>query len=279
MALALLANSRKTKEVNKVVLLPVKEICANRSQPRKYFDPEGLQELCHSIVASGLLQPVTVRKHPQGQGYELIAGERRTMAFKMLGREHIPAIVEEYTDEESAVLALIENLQRRDLNCFEEAAGIEKLMRQLSLTQQQISQRLGKAQSTVANKLRLLKFTPEIQELILEHSLTERHARAMLKIPDEERQRQAVEYIAKNGLTVEQTELFVERLLEIPAEKQPTRIFLVKDVRMFVNSINRAVDMMKRAGIAVDAEKHENSEYLEYTLRVPKAMAYCKKGS
>lgn len=266
--------SKRNREVNKVVLLPVDEIRSNRSQPRKHFDSDALQELCRSIITSGLLQPVTVRRHPEGKGYELIAGERRTMAFRILGRDHIPAIVEEYNDEQSAVLALIENLQRKDLNYFEEAAGIERLMQQLSITQLQVSQRLGKAQSTIANKLRLLKFSPKIQDMLLQSGLTERHARALLKIPDEERQQRAVDHIAGNMLNVEQTERYVEKLLKEAQPIAPSRIFVVKDMRLFLNTINRAVETMKSAGIVVDTVRREDEQYFEYILKVPKTSIY-----
>lgn len=274
--MALSFMSKKNREINKVVLLPLSEITSNPNQPRKHFDPDALQELSRSIIANGLLQPVTVRRLESGR-YELIAGERRTLAFRSLGREHIPAIVEEYSDQQSAVLALIENLQRKDLNYFEEAVGIAQLMDLLELTQQQISVRLGKAQSTVANKLRLLRYPVPLQQTMLEAGLTERHARALLKIEELPKLEAAIGHIVEKQLNVEQTEEYVQQLLLKKEIKTRTRLFVVKDLRMFQNSINKAVSMMSLAGIPVDSVKHETDDYIEYVIKVPKAAVYKTK--
>lgn len=271
--------SRKSKEVNqevnKVVLLPLCEIRKSPNQPRKYFDVSALEELSSSIVVNGLLQPVTVRKLATG-GYELVAGERRTMAFRSLGRDYIPAIVEEYSDEQSAVLSLIENLQRKDLNFFEEAQGIARLMQELNLTQQQISVKLGKAQSTVANKLRLLRYPQEVQQKIIDAGLTERHARTLLGLPPEAVM-QVIEYIVAKNLNVEQAEQYVMDLLAKQDKRPPTKIFIVKDMRIFINSIKKAVLMMNQAGIPVDSAKSETEEYIEYTIRIPKTAVYKRR--
>lgn len=269
---------KKNKEINKVVLIPIAQINKSPSQPRKHFDSESLGELAQSIKSSGLLQPVTVRKVADNR-YELIAGERRTMAYQNLGYELIPAIVEEYSDEQSIVLTLIENLQRKDLNFFEEAAGIERLMRELGLNQQQISQRLGKAQSTVANKLRLLKYSPDIQQKMLEAYFTERHARALLKLPDEELVSSAISAVAKEQLNVEQTEQLVQTMLKKIPAKQGTRIFVIKDMRMFMNSIQKAVTTMNQAGIPVDTSKIENDNFVEVHIKIPKAAVYRENAS
>lgn len=273
MAIALLG--RRNKEVNKVVLLPLEEIQGNPHQPRKYFEAEALQELSRSIIANGLLQPITVRK--VGNGYELIAGERRTMAFRSLGRKFIPAIVEDYSDQQSAVLALIENLQRKDLNYFEEALGIARLMEQLNLTQQQVSVRIGKAQSTVANKLRLLRYSPQLQQTMMEAGLTERHARALLKIKEDDKLQSAVAHIIEKSFNVEQTEEYIEKLMMEKEHKIRTRLFVVKDVRIFQNSINKAVTMMNLAGIPASSVKTETDEFVEYTIQIPKSLAYKEK--
>jgi len=265
---------KKNKEVNKVLMLPVSEIYSNRNQPRKHFDEAALQELSHSIVATGLLQPITVRRLPGGE-YELIAGERRLMAFRNLGREYIPAIVEEYTEQQSAVLALIENLQRRDLNFFEEAAGIAKLIQDQNLTQQQISQKIGKAQSTVANKLRLLKYPLAAQEKILYGKLTERHARALLALPDSDYM-PYIDYIIQNNLNVEQTDRYVQSLLKDRGKAKSNKRILIKDMRIFLNSINKAVKLMQTAGIDVASNKTETEEYIEMTMRIPKNAVYTR---
>lgn len=253
---------KKNKEINKVVLIPISQIKKSPSQPRVYFDPEALGELAQSIAANGLLQPVTVRKIGP-ECYELIAGERRTMAYRNLGYESVPAIVEEYSNEQSIVLTLIENLQRKDLNYFEEANGIARLMRELNLSQQQISQKLGKAQSTIANKLRLLKYSPDIQRRMLEASLTERHARALLKLTDEEQQRDAITAIERDRLNVEQTEQMINDTFKQTPPKQATKIFIIKDMRMFLNSIQKAISTMNQAGIPVDTSKTENEKFVE----------------
>lgn len=276
MALGLM--TKRNKEVARVVLLPLERIVSNPNQPRRYFDPEALQELCRSIIANGLLQPVTVRRIGE-ERYELIAGERRAMAFRAIGRDKIPAIIEAYSEEQSAVLALVENLQRKDLNFFEEAAGIARLMQELGLSQVQISQRLGKAQSTVANKLRLLKYSPALQRRMLEAGLTERHARAMLRLNDGQLQELVVEYVIANRLNVEQTEQYIEALLAQKAEKNRTRIFVVKDIRIFLNTISKAVDVMRASGVDVDMRKHEDDSFVEFNLRIPKLPARGGKGT
>jgi len=275
MALNLLM--KKNKEINKVVLISVEQIVPNPNQPRRYFDAAALDELSGSIHANGLLQPITVRRLSDTR-YELIAGERRLLAFRNLGKGHIPAIVEEYTQEQSATLALIENLQRKNLNYFEEASGIERLMRETGLNQQQISQKLGKAQSTVANKLRLLKYPMELQEKMLAAKLTERHARTLLKLGDHNLTSAAVSYIEKNDLNVEQTERYVDKILcEKEAPKNASKLIIIKDMRLFMNSINKAVDMMSSAGINIETEKKESESFLEYTLKIPKSEVYQQK--
>lgn len=274
MALGIL--SKKNREINKVVLLPLAEIHPNPNQPRSHFDPEALEELSASIEANGLLQPITVRRRAAG-GYELIAGERRTIAFRSIGREQIPAIVEEFSDHQSAVLTLIENLQRKDLNYFEEALGIQRLMEQMNLNQQQISERLGKAQSTVSNKLRLLRYNPSLQRKMLENGLTERHARALLRIKETDRLDQAVDRVIEREYNVEQTEQFVEQILNKKESKERTRLFVIKDMKMFHNSIAKAVNLMNLAGIPIENQKKEDESYIEYTIRIPKSAVYKEK--
>jgi ParB family chromosome partitioning protein len=195
---------QKNKEINKVVLLPLDKIIKNPHQPRRLFRREDIEELAASIRVNGLLQPITVRK--VGEEYELVAGERRTMAFREMGETTIPAIVEDFSDQQSAMLALIENLQRKDLNCFEEAYGISHLIDQTGISQQEIAHRLGKAQSTIANKLRLLKFPLAVQKRLMSSSLTERHARALLRLEEEGQLLECIEYILRRDLNEQQTE-------------------------------------------------------------------------
>jgi ParB family chromosome partitioning protein len=264
----------KQRTVNRVVLLDTEKISPSPYQPRRQFEQKALQELADSIAQSGLLQPITVRE--VDSGYELIAGERRLMACKILHMEQIPAIIERYDDEKSAVFSLIENLQRRDLNYFEEAAGIHQLMEHYHMTQQQVAQRLGKAQSTIANKLRLLSFSESMRRRMLDAGLTERHARALLKLSDEMMISQALEHIVQERLNVGESERYIDQIAQPvePEKPKPTRLFVVKDLRIFMNTISRAVSTMKLAGIEVDTRKTEDDEYIHYTLKIPKKSAY-----
>ena len=266
--------NRKAKEVNRVVLLPLRDISSNPAQPRKHFDDTAINELAQSIRENGLLQPITVRKTDTG-GYNLIAGERRTLAFRLLNREFIPAIVEDCSEGQSAAFALIENLQRENLNYFEQSLGIARLMKEQSLTQQQVSAKLGMAQSTVANKLRLLQYSPQVRRMLLENKLTERHARALLRIENEEEQIIIIQHIVDENLNVEKTEQYIDSLtLPEKQGKQRSRLFIVKDMRIFINSITKAINIMQHAGIDVDSDKRETDEFLEYTIRIPKSSAY-----
>lgn len=266
----------KQKTISRVLLLNIREISSNPYQPRSQFEPRALQELADSISQNGLLQPVTVREWENG--YQLIAGERRLMACKMLGMEQIPAIVNRVDDEKSAVFALIENLQRKDLNYFEEAQGIQILMQTSGMSQQEVAKKLGKAQSTVANKLRLLFFGEDLRQKMLDNGLTERHARALLRLPNERLVNEAIQYIVAERLNVGESESYIESLLTAVPEKPPskpaTRLFVVKDLRIFMNTITKAVSTMRLAGIEVDTSKEEDEEYIHYLVKIPKKSAY-----
>ena len=266
----------KQKTISRVLLLNIREISSNPYQPRSQFEPRALQELADSISQNGLLQPVTVREWENG--YQLIAGERRLMACKMLGMEQIPAIVNRVDDEKSAVFALIENLQRKDLNYFEEAQGIQTLMQTSGMSQQEVAKKLGKAQSTVANKLRLLFFGEDLRQKMLDNGLTERHARALLRLPNERLVNEAIQYIVAERLNVGESESYIESLLTAVPEKPPskpaTRLFVVKDLRIFMNTITKAVSTMRLAGIEVDTSKEEDEEYVHYLVKIPKKSAY-----
>ena len=266
----------KQKTISRVLLLNIREISSNPYQPRSQFEPRALQELADSISQNGLLQPVTVREWENG--YQLIAGDRRLMACKMLGMEQIPAIVNRVDDEKSAVFALIENLQRKDLNYFEEAQGIQTLMQTSGMSQQEVAKKLGKAQSTVANKLRLLFFGEDLRQKMLDNGLTERHARALLRLPNERLVNEAIQYIVAERLNVGESESYIESLLTAVPEKPPskpaTRLFVVKDLRIFMNTITKAVSTMRLAGIEVDTSKEEDEEYIHYLVKIPKKSAY-----
>ncbi len=265
---------KQQRQLNRVVLLETAAIRPSPYQPRRRFDPKALEELAQSIRENGLLQPVTVRETEDG--YELVAGERRLLACRSLGMAQIPAIIQPYGEQQAAILALTENLQRQDLNYFEEAQGIQQLMALCGLTQQQAAEKLGKAQSTIANKLRLLSFSQPLRQKMLDCGLTERHARALLPLGEEQEIRRAVDWIVANKRNVGETEAYVQQLLAArqPPKGKATRLFVVKDLRIFQNSLQKAVDAMKLAGIQVDTQRSEDDQYIHYTLRIPKKSAY-----
>ena len=258
----------REKVVNRVLSIPVERIHPNPSQPRQDFDRDALAELAESIRENGVLQPITVRKI--GDSYELIAGERRLRAAKSVGKTEIPAVVVNSTGQQSAVYAILENIQREDLNIFEEARALKVLIHEWGVTQEEAARKLGKAQSTVANKLRLLLLTEKEQQFILDNGLTERHARALLKVPEEGRRWELLELAVQNRWNVSQLEAAIEKPVEKKAEAEDKRrVFIVKDIRVFLNTINKAIDTMKRAGIPAEADKQEGEDCIEYRVRIP----------
>ncbi len=250
----------------KVVLLPVEKIVPNPAQPRQDFDRKEILSLAQSIKENGLLQPITVRKN--NKVYELVSGERRLRASKEAELKEIPAIIIDATSRQSAVYAILENIQRKDLTIFEEAFALRSLINEWGVTQEEAALKLGKAQSTIANKLRLLALSNVEQEIITKYQLTERHARAVLKIKDETLRFEVLKHIAKRGMNVSEAEDYIERATRLrPAEGK--RLFIVKDVRIFINTINKAIDVMKSAGINAEAHKKEGDNYIEYLVRIP----------
>lgn len=264
-----------TRNDNKVLSVPTIQIRPNKTQPRRNFDEEGLRSLSRSIAQNGILQPLSVRRINSTE-FELIAGERRLRAAVMAGLSKVPCVVMKCSDKESAVFALIENLQRTDLSMFEEARGIARLIRKYGLTQEQAALQLGKKQSTIANKLRLLRLSFEEQEWILSAGLSERHARALLRINDTALRREALSRIITDNMSVGETESFIaEVLTKNPASlpekvKKQEKKGAVKDVRIFVNTINKAVDTMRMSGINAISRRNETDEYIEYTVKIPK---------
>lgn len=262
-----------SKDGNKVVDIPIRQIRPNQSQPRKAFKDEELNSLASSIEENGILQPLTVRRLNL-QEYELVAGERRLRAAVIAGLKRVPCIVIKCTDRESAIFALLENLQRSDLGMFEEARGISRLIRKYNLTQEEAAAKLGKKQSTVANKLRLLKLTMDEQDWINQAGLSERHARALLRISDESLRKEALSKVISEGLNISQTEELVDNIIsssfiEVDDKHRKKRV-VIKDVRIFINTINKAVDTMRLAGINAVSKRAENDDYIEYTVRIPK---------
>ena len=262
------------KGENKISEIPIIKIRPNKAQPRKVFNEDELSALSRSIAENGILQPLTVRKASQSE-FELIAGERRLRAAILAGMKRVPCIIVKCTDKESAVYALLENLQRADLGIFEEARGISRLIRRYGLTQEQAADKLGKTQSTIANKLRLLKLSGEEQEWIENAGLTERHARALLRIDDEDIRREVHSKIISDNLNVSQTEALVGIYKHNNPKTEKNRgrsKAVIKDIRIFLNSINRAIDTMRLSGIDAQSVKTDSENFIEYTIRIPKSQ-------
>jgi len=253
----------------------VDEITPNPFQPRKIFNNDSLQDLMASIQEYGVIQPLIVRI--TANGYELVAGERRLRASKLAGLQQVPVIVKQLTDKEVAELAMIENLQREDLHFLEEAEGFQHLINCFSFTQEELAKRMGKKQSTIANKLRLLKLTPEVRAVVAAEKLTERHARSLLKIDDARLQMEVLEIIREKGLNVRETEELIEEFLEdiskqIEEKNKPKRsvVKVIRDVRIFINTINNVVGEMKKIGLKINMKQEQDDEYIHIMLRIPK---------
>ena len=270
----------KNDSLDRVHKIPVCRILPNPAQPRKYFDSNETLRLADSIRIHGILQPLCVRKPVSEEDiesfngiYELISGERRLRAAKLLGLSEVPCIIIEADSLKSAELAIIENLQREDLNIFEEASAIAALINLYGLTQEEVAAKLSSSQSYVANKLRLLRFDEFEQKMIIEKHLTERHARALLRISDLKMRKATLETIIERGYNVADTEGFVSKLVDETSEdKEPKKIrsALVKDIRIFYNTLDRAVDIMNRAGINAKTHKKDLGDMFEITVRIPK---------
>lgn len=255
--------------------LPLDEIRPNPYQPRRIFDTSNIQELCDSIKAYGVIQPISVRV-VNGNSYELIAGERRLRASKLAGLKEIPAIIIDAYDEDSAVIALIENLQRKDLNFLEEAEGYYNLINDHHLTQEKLAKMLGKNQSTIANKLRLLKLDDYIKSKLIESNLTERHARALLRLPDVELQKKAIDTIIKRNYNVKEAEKLVQDTInkitmnEDKKEDKKKMMKFYKDIRIFINTIKQAVKIMKNSGVNAEYTEQNEDNYIEFRIKIPK---------
>ena len=250
-------------ETGRVVFLPARSIRPNPAQPRRHFREEALSELADSIRQHGILQPLSVRR--VGVGYELIAGERRLRAGQMAGLTEIPCIVMSMDAKESGAAALVENLQRQDLDFIEEARGIHTLMNQWSMSQEQIAKSLGKSQSCIANKLRLLKHSDKVLEAIRQAELTERHARALLKLPSEPEKIRAIEHIAQMGMSVARAERYIEDLIAQPKEKTPT-----VNVGAFLKNVNQSLAKIQLSGIPAVSERRETDSQIVLTITIPK---------
>ncbi|ALA52896.1 nucleoid occlusion protein [Shouchella clausii] len=253
--------------------LAIKDIVPNRFQPRTLFDEDRIAELAQTIRTHGVIQPIVVRV--RDDKYEIIAGERRWRAVTSLQWEKIPAIVKEFNDSQTASIALIENLQREGLTAIEEATAYAKLIEIHNLTQESLAQRLGKGQSTIANKLRLLHLPQAVQDAILNRDISERHARALIALKDAEAQEAVLKQIIEEQLNVKQTEERVKAYFktaeeEAPKKKKPKRKSYPKDMRIAMNTIRQSVDMVMKSGLKVDTDEEDNEEFYQFTIRIPK---------
>lgn len=262
-------NHYKARTESKIILIPQSEILPNPNQPRKRFNYDELEGLAQSIRANGILQPLLVRTNEDGR-YELVAGERRLRAARLVGITKVPCVVNDISESDSAVFAIIENLQRQNLDFFEEAEALATLVSEYRMSQEELCKKLGKAQSTLSNKLRLLKLSDEMRYKISRAGLSERHARALLALEDEVQRGRALSIIIDRHLTVNESESLIEQMLR--KNEAPKRQILkgFKDIRIFINTLNNAVDTIRRAGIDADSVKTETDEYVEYIVRIPK---------
>ena len=268
-----------------ILSLRVDDIAPDLVQPRRHFDEQSLLELSDSIRRYGILEPLTVRL--RAGRYHLVAGERRLRAAKMAGLREVPCILVDADMQDAALLALVENLQREDLDFLEEAEGLQRVIHMFGLSQEEAARRVGKSQSAVANKLRLLKLPPDLREELRRRGLSERHGRALLRLPDEQSQRAAFREILDKKLTVAATDAYIDALLApppapapepepappAPPRKERQRSFILKDVRVFLNSLSRSVEMMDRGGIHAVVDRAETEEALILTISIPKAGA------
>ena len=255
---------------SRVRYIPINTVRPNPQQPRRSFDETALRELADSIRAYGILQPLTVRD--KSGFYELVAGERRLRAARIAGLREVPCLVAEVGEEDAALLALIENLQRRDLDYMEEAAAIARLIRCYGLSQQQAADKLGKSQPAIANKLRLLRLTTPVIDCLRQYGLTERHARTLLRLTDPEQQLAAARHIGQRGLNVAQAEQYVDALTAEdrtqPPHRRPT--YIIKDVRLFLNSVERGIRLMRGAGVGAQVARQDTDSEICLTVRIPK---------
>lgn len=263
-------------EGRQVLELPVDALAPNPNQPRKHFSQEELNELADSISHLGVMQPLTVRR--RDRGWELIAGERRWRAAQLAGLSTLPCLEVSATDEASSLMALVENLQRKDLDFWEEALALRRLVDNYQLSQEEVARQVGKSQSAVANKLRLLKLPTDVLDSLRAAGLSERHARALLRLEGPELQRQAAAHVIRHQLTVARTEEYVERLTRPAKSRRPFPLYRTKDVRLFLNTIQRGLSIMNSAGVAAQCGRQETDQEILLTIRIPKQAAPVSSG-
>ncbi len=261
---------KKRDEPTGLLYLAPEAITPNPGQPRRQFDPAALDELAESIRQYGILQPLSVRRRASGT-WELIAGERRLRAAKLAGLRQVPCLRVEADREDAALLALIENVQRRDLNFLEEAVALARIMETYGMSQEALAARIGRSQPSVANKLRLLRLPEELLLRMVDEGLTERHARALLPLGDPELQSRALDYILEHRLNVAQTDEYVTRLLTEQPVPPRKVTYVLKDVRIFLNTVSRGLELMRQAGVPAACDRTETEEDILLSIRIPKS--------
>jgi ParB family chromosome partitioning protein len=262
-------DSQRAPNQDEVKSLPVQEIVPSPYQPRTVFDDDRIDELMQTIRTHGIIQPIVVRV--RNNKFELIAGERRLRAVRKLGLDTIPGIIREFNDSQAASIALIENLQREGLTAIEEAAAYQQLIEMHDLTQESLAQRLGKSQSTIANKIRLLHLSEPVKMALLERKITERHARALLSLDQEDQQTKILEEVISKELNVKQTEARVQFYKESAKLKKSKRVSFAKDVRLALNTIRQSVEMVSNSGLNIDTVEQDYEDRYEIVIRIPKS--------
>jgi len=263
-------------QTDQIYFLDLSDIVPNPAQPRKYFDAADLRELADSISRYGVLQPLTVRR--QGRHCELVAGERRLRAARLAGLAKVPCIILDVDTEESSLIALVENLQRRDLDYIEEAEGLAQLIQTFDMSQEEAARRVGKSQSAVANKLRILKLPRDMLDRLKQTGLSERHARALLRLGSNRERYEVLEHVVQHELTVARTEEYIDAYLSVPlpdleqeAKVQPPKpLYVIKDVRLFLNTIHRGIAMLKHAGLEAHVEQGGTDTEAVITIKIPR---------
>lgn len=256
-----------------VLMLPTEKLLPNPYQPRKQFSSEDMLSLSESIKSNGILQPLLVRRINNSDYFEIIAGERRLRAAILANMPNVPCIIAECDYEDSAVYSIIENVQRSDLSFFEEANAISHLMNHFGMTQEEIAKRLGKSQSAISNKLRLLRLPIDVRYFIEKEGLTERHARALLRLDDPKVVWEVLHLIKNKQFTVKQTEEYIDKITDKTVKTKPNIVKIFKDVRIFVNTVNKAIETMKSAGIDAESTKRETDDYIEFLVKIPKSAS------
>lgn len=257
----------KKDKKNRIEKIDINKIKPNPHQPRSDFNEENLKKLAESIENFGIIQPLIVSD--KGDSYQLIAGERRLRAAKLVDLKQVPAIVNDYEEEEIAEISLVENIQRRDLNFLDEALAYYSIMNKFNLSQTEMAEKVGKSQSTVANKLRILKLPEEILALIRKYELSERHSRSLLKVEDNNKQKEFIEEVKDKDLSVRELNKRIDRYLKDKKDKKKVKTYY-NDMRLLKNTLNSAIRQLRKAGIKVNVKKEDDDEYLMYNIKIPK---------